>query len=148
MERSPLSSRAQSRDLLLPPLTPKTSHMAGFRLLILIDAFKLFHLRHQFPKTLYSFHLQPPRIHQLPLLLHPVQHIMLLYPMLRRIPVIRLNETLHLIIPYQPTSFLIHTSYIIPQPSNIRHHRPSLFLCYYQHRKSFLYILTHPFTAL
>ena len=83
----------------------------------LIHSSILFAQYKQLLKRFHPLRLQPPRIHQLPLLLHPIQHIMLLNPVLRRIPMIHLNEALHLIISFQPTRLLIHTSYIRPQPS-------------------------------
>ena len=43
--------------------------------------------------------LHLPGIHPFPVGLEPIEHIMLLQPMLRRVPLIRLNEGLHLIVP-------------------------------------------------
>ena len=46
----------------LPPLTPKTSHMAGSRLLILIHSLILFYYPQQLLKPLHPLRLQLPRI--------------------------------------------------------------------------------------
>lgn len=60
-----------------------------------------------------------PCIHQLPTSFHEMHHQHLFRVILGRIPMIRLNEGLHLIVSCQPTSFLIHTSTILPQTSYI-----------------------------
>ena len=51
-----------------------------------------------------------PRIHRLPICLHPVQHIMILNSVTRWIPVVILNKINHLIISCQPTFILRHPS--------------------------------------
>ena len=95
----------------------------------LIHSSILFAQYKQLLKRFHPLRLQPPRIHQLPLLLHPIQHIMLLNPMLRRIPMIHLNETLHLLKSYFPSLVLRHnnlaqTGSLNPpcHPSSITHH--------------------------
>lgn len=69
----------------------------------------LLHHLHQPLKSLHPLQLQPPCIKRLSIRLKPVQHIMLLYPMLRRIPMIALNKSHHLLIPFLPSFFLCHT---------------------------------------
>ena len=80
----------------------------GSSLLILIHSFILFAQFQQLHKLTKPRFRQFPRIHYLPIRLQPVQHIMFLNPVPRRIPLILLDEPLHLIIPHQPTCFLIH----------------------------------------
>ena len=58
-----------------------------------------------------------PRIQRLSIRLQPVQHIMLLNPMPRRITMVGLNELNHFIISNQPSRLLIHTSYILRNTS-------------------------------
>ena len=77
-------------------------------LFILILPPILFRHFQKFSKLLYPLLLHLPRIHHLSVSLQPVQHIMLLNPVFRRIPVIGLNKPHNLLISCQPTCFLIH----------------------------------------
>ena len=79
----------------------------------------------KFFELLYPLRLQFPSIQRFTIRLQPIEHIMLLYPMLRRISMILLYEGFHLIISCQPTSLLIHlTSYflLIPCCNNLPVH--------------------------
>ena len=58
------------------------------RLLILIHPSILFNERQKPFEHLYSLRLQLSGIQKFPLMLNPVQHIMLFYPVFRRIPVV------------------------------------------------------------
>ena len=93
---------------LLTKLTTKTSRLAGFCLLILIYMFILLYQRQQFSEHPYSIRLQFSCIQQLPLLFHPIQHQVLLNPMLGGIPMISLYKTNHLLIPNRPFLILCH----------------------------------------
>lgn len=68
----------------------------------------------KFFELLYPLRLQLPSIQRFTIRLQPVEHIMLFYSMLRRIPMLTFNELFDLIVPSQPTCILIHlTSYIL-----------------------------------
>ena len=75
---------------------------------ILINPFILFYQFEQSVKQTYPLWFHLPRIHHLPIRFHPIEHIMLLNPMLRWIPVVGLNETNHLLVSLKPSCFLIH----------------------------------------
>ena len=81
---------------------------------ILILSFILLHQGQKLFKLLYPLKLYLPLIHRLPVRFEPVQHIMLLKPMLRRIPMILFNEGFNFIISCQPTCLLIHTDWSVP----------------------------------
>ena len=99
----------QQSSLLLFPSSPLGETERGSLLLILILPPILFRHFQKFSKLLHPVRFHLPSIHHLPIGLHPVEHIVLLYPMLRRISMIRLNKTHHLIIPHHPSLFLCHT---------------------------------------
>ena len=61
-------------------------------------------------ELLHPFQLHLPCIHQFPIRLHPVEHIVLLNSMARRITMISLDETLHLIVSFLPFFGLGHFS--------------------------------------
>lgn len=83
------------------------------RLLILIHPSILFNERQKPFEHLYPLRLHLPRIKSFSIGLQPVEHIVLLNPMLRRITFIALNKRHHLIISSQPLLFLRHTTLII-----------------------------------
>ena len=60
-------------------------------------------------QLLHPLSLHLSCIHHLPVRLHPVEHIMFFYSVLRRIPVIALNKSHHLLIPHHPSLILCHT---------------------------------------
>ena len=93
-------------------------------LLILILPPILFRHFQKFSKLLHPLRLQFPCIKNLPIRLHPVQHIVLLNPMLRRIPMIALNKSHHLLIPLHPPFLLCHSQILLPIMSST-----SLFTC-------------------
>ena len=76
-------------------------------LFVLIHPPVLFCQRQQFLKLPQPRLRQLPRIHLFPVRLEPVEHIMLFQPVFRRIPLIGLNELLHLIISNSPWIFFI-----------------------------------------
>ena len=80
------------------------------RLLILIHPSILFNERQKPFEHLYSLRLQLSGIQKFPLMLNPVQHIMLLYPVFRRIPVVVMDKSHHLIIFCLPTFILRHNT--------------------------------------
>jgi hypothetical protein len=59
--------------------------------------------------------------------------------MFRRIPLIRLNKRHHLIIPYQPSSLLIHISYINLQTSDFLRHFSSCVIVFLRNRMGRLF---------
>jgi hypothetical protein len=67
-------------------------------LLILILSLVLFRQFQKYSKRLHPLFFHFTRIHHLPIRLYPIQHIVLFYPMLRRIPMILFYETLHFIV--------------------------------------------------
>ena len=69
----------------------------------------LFRHFQKFSKLLHSLRLQLPSIHSLSIRLHPIQHIMLLNPMLRWIPMILLQKPHHLLESRLPPFFLCHS---------------------------------------
>ena len=77
--------------------------------LVLINVFNLLSQLQQLLKQLHPLRLQLPRIHPLPIRLQPVEHIMLLNAMPRRIPMVRLHEIHHLIVFGQPSVVLRHS---------------------------------------
>lgn len=82
-------------------LLPQTSNPLVLPSVNLCECKKFFEL-------LYPLRLQLPSIQRFTIRLQPVEHIMLFYSMLRRIPMLTFNELLHFIIPIQPTCLLIH----------------------------------------
>ena len=79
---------------------------------MLVYPFILFHQYQERFKPFHSLRLHPPRIHHLPVCLQPVQHVMLLNPVLRRIPMIGLHEAHHLLIPRSPPFILSHIIFL------------------------------------
>ena len=103
---------------LITPGTEGVSHPSPLGetergLLILILPPILFRQGKKLFKLLYPLRFHLPRIHPLPGRLHPIQHIMLLNPILRRIPMFTLHERHHLIISLPPFLVLCHTSITI-----------------------------------
>ena len=74
--------------------------------------FILLHQSKKFFKRLHPLWFHLSCIKSFSIGLQPIQHIVLLYPMFRRIPFVGLNKCYHLIIFRQPTSLLIHKSLI------------------------------------
>ena len=99
----------QQSSLLLFPSSPLGETERGSLLLILIFPSILLHQFLKFSKLLYPLRLHLPSIKDLPIRLQPIEHIMLLNPMLRRIPMIDLYKVNHLIIPRYPPIILRHT---------------------------------------
>ena len=79
-------------------------------LLILIFPLILFHQFQKFSKLLYPFQLHLLSIQRFTIHLKPIKHIMLINPMLRRIPFVGLNKSNHLIEPTLPSFVLPHLS--------------------------------------
>ena len=82
-------------------LIPQTSNPLVLPSVNLCECKKFFEL-------LYPLRLQLPSIQRFTIRLQPVEHIMLFYSMLRRIPMLTFNELLHFIKPIQPTCLLIY----------------------------------------
>lgn len=99
-------------------------------LFILVLPFTLLHQTKQLLKRLHLLRPHLPRIHHLPICFHPVQHIMLLYPMPRWVTMVGFNKLNHLLVPCQPSRSLIHTSDISHQPSDFCYHRSSCAIPY------------------
>ena len=87
---------------------------------ILIHSFILFNQSHKLFERLYPIEVKFPCIVKLTLLLHPIQHIMLFYPMLRRIAMIGFNKINHLLVSCKPTCLLIHNFCVSPHQSFFR----------------------------
>ena len=77
-------------------------------LFILILSPILFRHFQKFSKLLYPLQLHLPSIHRFTIRLEPVEHIMFLNSILRRIPLIGLYETNHLLILHYPLLVLCH----------------------------------------
>ena len=77
-------------------------------LFILILSLILFRQFKKFSKLLHPLSLHLPCIHHLPIRLQPIQHIMLLNPMPRRIPMVLLQESHHFIVSHYPAFVLRH----------------------------------------
>ena len=82
----------------------------------------LLHHGKEFLKLPHPFWLHLPRIKRLSIRLQPIQHIMFLKLILRRISMIGVDKLYHLIISCIPLSFLIHNLAFKPQPSDLSHH--------------------------
>ena len=99
-----------------PPSSPLGETERGSLLLILILPPILLHHFQKLFKLLHPVRFHLPSIKNLPIRLQPIEHIMLLNPMLRRVPIIRLNKTHHLIIPRYPPFILRHIDRQIQVP--------------------------------
>lgn len=75
---------------------------------VLILSFILFHKGEQFFEQLCPFWFQLPCIHQLSPSFQEMHHQLLFWIVFRRIPMIGLNKSLHLIESYQPSFVLCH----------------------------------------
>lgn len=100
-----------------------------------------FYQTHQFFELLRSISFESPRIHELPVMLDEVEHLVLLYAMLGWIALIRQNKLNHRLIPYYPPFVLCHKLSLAMKHTLIHHQHLIQHLAIFQ--ISFLLSLYH-----